>query len=374
VLCLCAWWVHGRCQGRDLARVGPVFIMSAGACILSVWTQGEQLQTAGDSAPERIVTAGIAVWFYLGKLIWPHPLMAIYPGWSVGAGQVIAYLPVLAVMIILAVLWIRRERWSRGAFFALAYFLVALLPVLGLVDMSFLHYAPVADHFQYLASMAPLALAGAGLAQLIHFILPKKIWIQSGLYAGLLLILGIWSWQRIWVYQTEETLWADAVAKNPNCWLGRNNLGGVFYAQGQVDRAMAQFQKAVDINPNYAEARNNLANCLLSQGQVDEALVQFQKASELHPDDATVHRGLGRALAQKGEVPQAIEQFQKVLAIDPNDTEAHKNLGDLLFREGRMAEAAEQYEEALSNDPHYANYRKNVEEQESPGQSAPAKN
>ena len=84
--------------------------------------------------------------------------------------------------------------------------------------------------------------------------------------AGLLLILGMLSWQRAWAYESEETLWTDTLAKNPNCWVGHNNLGNVLLQKGRVDEAMAQFQKALEINPNYAEAHNNLGNALLTKG------------------------------------------------------------------------------------------------------------
>ena len=126
--------------------------------------------------------------------------------------------------------------WSRSCFFVFAYFLVALLPVLGLVDNPIFRYSLVFDHFQYLASMGPLALAGAGLARFADFVIPKKPWLQSTLCAGLLLVLGMSSWQRTWIYESQETLWTETLAKNPDCWLGYNNLGSYSFSTGAVRR------------------------------------------------------------------------------------------------------------------------------------------
>ena len=68
------------------------------------------------------------------------------------------------------------------------------------------------------------------------------------------------SWQRTWVYKSQETLWTDTLANNPNCWVGHNNLGLVFSQKRQVDKALEQFQKTLEIYANYAEAHSNLGN------------------------------------------------------------------------------------------------------------------
>ena len=180
--------------------------------------------------------------------------MTIYPRWQIDTGQWISYVPLLAVIIILSIFCLKRELWSRTFFFASAYFIAALLPALGLIDEYPFRFSFVFDHFQYLASMGPLALAGTGLARLSNSIFPKKPWLQSSLCAGLLLTLGMASWHRSLVYQSEEIFWSDTVARNPDCWMGYNNLGNALLQKGQVDQALEQFQKSLAIFPNYVEA------------------------------------------------------------------------------------------------------------------------
>jgi len=355
VLCLCAWWIEGRWHWRNLARVAPIFLISLAAAVLAMWS----VELYGDahnpqwvrSWPERLITTGNVVWFYPGKLLWPHPLIFIYPRWVINAGQGLSYVPLLAAIIVLYILWLKRDSWSRPYFFALAYFLAALLPILGLVEHYFLRYSFVADHLQYLASMGPLALAGAGLVRLAEFIIPERTWLQSSLCAGLLLILGMMSWQRTWVYKSFETLWTDTLARNPNCWLGHNNLGITLFQKGQVDQAMAHFQKALEINPNYDLAHNSLGNVFLQKRQLDEAIAQFQKALEINPKYFEVHSNLGNAFLQKGQVDEAMAQFQKALEINPNYDLAHYNLGNALFQKGEVDEAIEQYQKALEINP-----------------------
>jgi protein O-mannosyl-transferase len=199
VLCLCAWWMESRWHWRTAARVAPIFLMAIVPSAVTIWTEGLRFATDTDPQwartwPERLAAAGDAVWFYLGKLLWPHPLMTVYPCWQIDAGQWVSYLALLALIVILSVFWLKRESGgagSRACFFSFAYFTAALAPVLGLIDNHIFHFSFVFDHFQYLASMGPLALAGTGLARFSNFIIPKKPWLQSTLCAGLLLMLGM---------------------------------------------------------------------------------------------------------------------------------------------------------------------------------------
>jgi len=362
VLVLCAWWIEGRWRWRNLLLAGPIFLMSVAASVASLGTVQAHLAAAPDPQwvrtwPERLVTAGDAVWFYLGKLVWPHPLMLVYPRWQIDAGRASSYLPLLAVIIVLFILWLKRESWSRPWFFVFAYFLAALLPVLGLVDHIIVRYSFVFNHFQYLASMGPLALAGAGMVRWANFALPGKSWLQLGLGAGVLLTLGIGSWQQAWVYENQETLWTDTLAKNPSCWAAHNNLGNALLQKGRLDEAMAHYQKALEINPADAEAYYNIGDALFEKGQVDQAIAYFQKTLEIDPSYAKAHNNLGLSLAQKGRMDEAMLQYQTTLELNPYDVAARYNLGEALYKRGQLDQAMEQFQKALEINPNLAEVR-----------------
>ena len=177
VLGLCSWWEDRRIEGRDIARLAPFFGISAAASVWTIWEQ--QFHSGAIGADwaltwaQRFIVAGRDLWFYLGKLAWPHPLVFIYPLWKIDASEPLAYLPLLAAGGALYVLWSRRNGWGRSPLFAFAYFAVSLFPLLGFFNVYFFRFSYVADHFQYLASMGPLALLGAGLARL-------PVWLAQG--------------------------------------------------------------------------------------------------------------------------------------------------------------------------------------------------
>ena len=365
VLCLCAWWIEGHLKWRHAVTVAPMLLFSLLAGLVSIWTQKPLQAALADplgvrSWPERLITAGDAVWFYLGKLIWPYPLMTTYPRWQVDASQGVSYLPLLGVMIVVLILWLKRDSWSRPCFFAFAYFALALFPALGLVNNTFFRYSLVADHFQYLASMGPLALAGAGMVRLADVFLSGRSHLQMALGAAVLLLLGIGSWQRARVYLDEETLWTDELKKNPQSWAGYNNLGFALVQKGRVADGIDDYRKALALNSNFSDAHYNLGSALAQDGNFDEAIAHYHRAMEINPRYADAYNALGIALFRKGQVDDAVVEFQKALEINPDYSMAYTNLGNALFAKGRVNEAIADFQKVVELRPGDDQARQNL--------------
>ena len=356
VLGLCWWWMEGRWRWRTVLRLAPILLISAAASLWTIWEQSFHSGAAGpewaQTWPERFVIAGKVVWFYLGKLFWPHPLIFIYPRWPVAVPGIIAYLPVLAVALGLFVLWLNRRRmWP--VFFAFAYFLVSLFPVLDFFKVYFFRYSFVGDHFQYLASIGPLALAAAGITTALGFFKGRKPFLKPVLCGILLVAFGVLTWRQCGMYADSETLWRTTIDRNPNSSMAYINLGIALAQKGSVDEAITQFQKAIEINPDYAEACYYLGNALIQKGSVDEAITHYQKALQIKPDYAEAHNNLGKTLLKKGRVDEAIVHYQKALQIKPDYAKAHYNLGNALLEKGGMAEAITHFQKALQIKPDF---------------------
>jgi protein O-mannosyl-transferase len=357
VLGLCAWWVEGRWHWRHLVRLAPILLMSAIAVAITMAPRPADM-TRIDIAigartwPERLATAGDVGWFYLGKLFWPHPLMFVYPLWKIDARTWFSFLPLLALIGALIFLWFKRESRFRPCFFALAYFLVVVSPFLGFIDEDFWTYSYVEDHLQYLASMGPLALAGAGISRLPALLFPARQWLQPTLGAAALVILGLLSWQRAWVFQSNEALWNDTLAKNPDCPLARTNLGTIYLDRQQFDDALAQFQKVLEAHPTNATATLDLGMVYLQTGQVDKAIEQFRRTVDIAASYPLGHYNLGVALLQKGQIDEAIAEFEKALALNSNDAAASNDLATAFLKKGQLDKAIAQYQRTLEIDPH----------------------
>jgi tetratricopeptide (TPR) repeat protein len=365
VLGLCAWWVEGRWNWRNLARLVPIFFMSLAASVLSIWTQALALAgvsdpTVGRTWPERLATAGDAVWFYLGKLVWPYPLLTVYPRWEIDGGKWVSYWPLLAVLVVLFIFWWNRRDWARPWFFVFAYFLVALLPVLGLFDNPIFRLSLVFDHFQYLASMGPLALAGAALARGAEMAQPGRPWVKWTVGTVVLVILGGLSWRQARYYENDVTLWRQTLTYNPNCAWAHNNLGYKLLDEQRFDDAADEFRAALILNPNYAEAHDNLGSALFHLGRVDEAMARYHEALALNPVLPEAHNNLGNALLQLGRIDEAMASFHRALVLNPELPDAHNNLGNALVQKGRVDEAITEFRAAIRLKPDYAEAQNNL--------------
>jgi Flp pilus assembly protein TadD len=359
VLCLLAWWTDGRWRWRNLIQTAPIFLFSLAAGALTLSTQSPSLGPVGDAPlarhwPERLAVIGDAFWFYLGKLAWPHPLIAVYPRWEADGTKWWSFVPLTGAVVLLIVLWWKRRAWTAAGFVAIAYFLVALSPVLGLVDISYFRHSFVADHFLYLASMGPMALAGAGIAWLFHYFNLRDSWLRMALTVGLVLLLGTLSWQRALTYQSQETLWTDTLAKNPRCWVGYASLGKLSQHNGRLDEAISRYQKALQVNPAAVESHNNLGILLFNKGRVDEAIRQYQETLAIDSGHVSAHSNLGNALLAKGQVAAAVLQYEEALKINPADIPTRNNLGNVFLWQGRIDDAISEYSQALAQDPHDA--------------------
>jgi protein O-mannosyl-transferase len=341
---------------RRAGQITPFLGLGAGMGLVTVWWERYHQGTRGAAFAvgpvERVLIASRAVWFYLGKLAWPSNLTFSYPHWKVSASDSAAYLWLLLTATAGVTLWIAWRTAGRSIGAAALFFAATLSPVLGFIMLYTFRYTFVADHYQYLACIGPAALVGAGLARFGGGERPRA-WKPTAI-AGtgvILLTLGVLTWRQGRIYKSDETLWRDTLAKNPQCWLGYNNLGNDLLEEGDVDGAMAQFRMALQLQPNLAETHANIADALSRKGQLVESIQEFENALALDPGLPEVHFNLANALRQKGEIRDAIAQYGEALKLKPGYAEAHSNLGYALFQTGDLPNAIDHWKKAVELQP-----------------------
>ena len=388
-LLLCAWWrnspVEPKRQGkgnslrlqRAIVRTVPFFLIAIVFGLITIWFQnrgiGEEEIILGPFT-RRLTNAGMAIWWYAKQVFAPVQLMAVYPQWRFDTPALVEWLPLFAIIGGLLLLW---RRHSRGILLAFAYFIIALLPVIGIVRMSYARSgALVADHLQYFADISLIALFSAGVARLWSNGRHEIRIVTATVILVLLGLMGSYTWARAGVYRDEQTLWQDNFSKNPNTWQGHNRVGQLLFKQEKFAEAAPHFERAVQLKPELADNYNLLGVVYCRLQRFEEGIAQYRKGLQLNEgrpstaqsvSTATMRVNLANALSltgnsfsdlaqaasERGDVTaaqadtkeanarftEAIEQYEKALAIEPEHPAIHRNLGILLSRLGRNEEA-----------------------------------
>jgi tetratricopeptide (TPR) repeat protein len=386
------WWKRGRLSWRkDVLPLAPWFTLSAVAAAVTPWVESKYVGASGSafslSLAERILVAGRAVWFYLGKILWPADLVFIYPRWTLDAhaGGQLVY-PIAAAFALVALCFLRKR--YRGPLAAALLFAGSLFPALGFVNVYPFVFSFVADHFQYLAAALMISALCAALALSAGRLSEGGRRLAQAAAVGLLVLLAGATWRQCGKYRDLETFYRSILEKNPASWLAHDNLGVVLVHRGQLDEAVAHYKEAIRLNPAYPEAYNNYGNALAQTGhwveageayagalrarpsfltaetnwgnamndagQFREAEVHFRNVLNQGRDDPAAHYGLANALANSGRLAEAVSEYGEALRLQPDSPEAHANLGLALAGEGHWEEAHSQISEALRLRPGYS--------------------
>lgn len=335
VLLLCAWWRRGRITREDLLRALPFFALSLAMSLTEIWFQNNRSMSGvvirTDGFFSRLASAGWVVWFYLGKALVPVNLSFVYPRWEIDAANPLSYVPGLALVGLTAAGWYWRRSWGRPVLFALAYFTVTLFPVLGFFNIFYMRYSFVADHWQYVALLAPLALVTGAAA---HFAgrLPegqRRTTLAAGGALAALLFAMTWTHQAS--FNNLERLYRDTIARNDRAVLALGNLASLLYKKGQLDEAISYYEKALAVAPDDPESHAGLGNALFDLGRYEEALAHYRAALPLMPaaDRFKVHFEMAETCARLGRTAEAIAEFEQVLRLRPDITPARQRLQQL---------------------------------------------
>ena len=350
-LLLILWLQKKPITMRRLMQIVPFVVLGIGMGLLAVWWEHYHQGTSRDvftflSPIERILVASRAVWFYLSKIFWPSNLTFIYPRWNISTSDLLNYIWLLAGIGACVAIYFLRRYVGRSVEVAAAFFVATLSPVLGFIMLFTFRYTFVADHYQYLACIGPIALASAGVVSLSDKFARCRAIILS---AALLVVasLATLTWRQAATYSDIELLWRTTLARNPECWMAHTNLGLVLLQKGKIDDGIAQYRSALQMQPDSWDAEYNLGTALLGKAQVDEAILHCERAVRMRPTDPDAQVSLGNALFQKGRIDEAIAHYQEAITAHPDHFLARYSLGHALLEKGELEGAIQVCRSAL---------------------------
>jgi tetratricopeptide (TPR) repeat protein len=140
----------------------------------------------------------------------------------------------------------------------------------------------------------------------------------------------------------------------PNDVHAHNNRGLSFYAEGEYDRALADYDRAIGLDPGYVHAYNNRGLLFYTQKDYDRALADFDKAIELNHRYVHAYNNRGLVFYAMKEDDRAIGDYTAAIELDPGYVYAYNNRGLALYFSDNYDSAIKDYTEAIGLDYAYA--------------------
>jgi hypothetical protein len=331
----------------------PFILLSLGSSIVTVLAQragGAIISTEEVSLPERLLVAVRSLIVYLKNMAWPWNLAAFYPYPQNISLLSVEYLSaiILVIGITAACLMYRKKRkvWLS----VWGYFVVTLIPVLGVVQVG---GQSMADRYLYLPSLGPFLLVGLGAAWMWGTAgnLKKRgpmLKLICGATAAFAFAFLIYSTsEQIGIWKNGFVLWNDVIEKQPGrVPVAYNNRGTEFMKMGRLDKAVEDFNTAIALAPSDYLAYANLGKIYLNIGSFEKSIEYAGRAIVLAPSQAVPYNNRGISYHFAGRYDSALEDFNKAIELDRDYANAYFNRGNLFRGRGRKELAVADYQKA----------------------------
>jgi tetratricopeptide (TPR) repeat protein len=322
------WYRRRPWSPRLILEKAPWFAASIATGLLTIAAQkaGGALEKQWDPLT-KVLSAAYGLVMYAVKLIAPFRLSVVYPvpaPETGGAGPV--YYAALVAVLVGAPIALYLLRKNRPALFGVGFFLVNIALVLQIVTVG---KAVMADRYTYLPYIGLLLALAWPLDDAAAPTKPGSTGPRA-LAAGFLVLLPVClaaTWNRCDVWQNSETLWSDAIRKDPARSVDAYVNRGYYYqkATKEYEKALADYDRALAIDPGLSSAWIDRGMLLSDLGKRDSALVCLDRAVALRPEYGLAWNDRGIVKLMNLDIAGGIADLSKAIALNPEYREAYAN-------------------------------------------------
>ncbi|MFZ3046145.1 MAG: tetratricopeptide repeat protein, partial [Desulfatirhabdiaceae bacterium] len=262
---------------------------------------------------ERLLTQFRVLVMYLGQIVYPiESRLSFIHDVAISRSLTDPWTTLLAILLILSLVgtavwkWRRRPVWSFAILF---YFLMHS------IESSIVPLELVYEHRNYLPSAFLFFPVSFGIVKLLNNYDQKSPILKQVItlsIAALIMAMGIGTFSRNMVYQTEKSFWEDAIAKAPDMGRSYHNLAADHYEKiGMDDRAMQLYELSLqgkDMVPKHrAFTYNNMGNLYKKKKNYEKAIQYYQAALSIDPSDETTAYNLTVSTIGSGDSGKALQ-------------------------------------------------------------------
>jgi tetratricopeptide (TPR) repeat protein len=370
LLLLIDYWPLRRISAVEPALSGaalflekvPLLMLSCASSVITVLAQradGAMKAMEYFTFLSRLLNAGLAYIEYLWTMIWPLSLAPLYPLRRI---SVLVGLLAWLTIIVATVAAIRLRKRHPSIPMGWLWYLIMLVPVLGLVQVG---YQCRADRYTYLPMIGVLMAIGfgagrqgSGLAASSARLERKSAWPRATapvVCVALLLLAGA-TWREQGYWDNPLRIWEHNLEIVGPDALIEYQAGEASQRQSNLANAESHYRQAIKLVPTYTDAYVNLGSVLLSQERPADALPYLEEAVRLKRDQIGSHRNLGLALLRLKRFEEAAAQYREEVRLDPTDPEMWEWLGFVELQADQFDAAFESFAKAASLRPQHGLY------------------
>ena len=331
----------------------PFFALTIASSMITVWTHTSVKAILDLPFWVRISVAIRSYILYLIKMVFPYELAPFYRHPLKIDFISIEYLGSFILFVIITFLSIWSIKKTRLFFTIWFYYLITLLPMIGLLQVG--GHAG-ADRYVYLSSLGPFLLIGLG-AGIFFERYPKKCYLTLIGMIFVIVIMLTMTIKQISIWRDSGTLWSHEIALYPDTVeIAYYHRGNFYFDMGDYKAAINDYNKAIEINPDkYADAYLNRGNAYYQLGNYQQAIVDYNSAIAIKPEYAKPYNNRGSAFLSLGDYQLALNDFNKSLELDPENADAYDNRGSLYGRTGKYQQAIDDFAKLIAINPQDAN-------------------
>ncbi|MFT7464180.1 MAG: cytochrome c-type biogenesis protein CcmH/NrfG [Pseudohongiellaceae bacterium] len=302
---------------------------------------------------ERLARGSVALWSYVGKVLWPTDMVFHYPLAPGGTPLASAWLGALALLIVTLAVLVGPGR--RHPYLALGWlwFVGMLMPVIGLVAVG---SQAMADRYTYLPSLGlTVALVFAAADVLRWCSLPR--WLAPSLSALVIAVTAAAGHEQVAVWRSSFRLYTHATSIDGGSSLAHLNLALVLSKRGDEDEAEQHFLEALEKGPSFGRNHSAYADLLAGQERWEEAAQHFQSSLELTPSDFVTLMGFAELRVSQERWTEGAALAERACALRPRSPQARSLLGSAFLGGGEFGPAVEAFKLLVEGSPDDAQAR-----------------